>query len=103
MRGNKWLLREQVVEDILIIKDKKLDETSINNSKVIVENTWELISDVLEELDRSEFQTLEYLITNKVKIIVHLKKAGFTQNELFKLVEIIEDHDLQDLIVPRIN
>jgi len=103
MQGNKWLLREQVVEDIPIIKYKILDETSIKNSEVMVENTWELISDVIEELDRSEFQTLEYLITNKIKIIVHLKKAGFTQTELFKLAEIIEDHDLQDLIVPRIN
>ena len=53
MRGNKWLLREQVVEDIPIIKNKILDETSIKNSEVMVENTWELISDVIEELDRS--------------------------------------------------
>jgi len=103
MQGNKWLLLEQVVEDIPIIKYKILDETSTKNSIIIVENTWELISDILKELYESEFLTLDYLINNKVKIIVNLKKAGFNQNELFKLAEIIEEHDLQDLIVPRIN
>lgn len=92
-----------MVEDIPIIKYKILDEISIKDSKLIVDNTSELISEVLKELYESEFPTLDYLINNKVKIIVHLKRAGYTQNELFKLAEIIEDHDLQDLIVPRID
>jgi len=81
---------------------RNLDELSFKNTRIIVEKTSELISEVLKMLNENEYQTLSYLINNKIKIIVHLERVEFTQNQHFQLANIIEDHDLQDLIIPRI-
>lgn len=99
--GNKWLLREQLIEDLPIIKLRNLDEVSIKDTRIIVKKTSELISEVLKVLYENEYQTLSYLINKKIKIIIHLERAGFTQNQHFQLAKIIEDNDLQDLIIPR--
>ena len=101
--GNKWLLHEKIIEDLPIIKVITLDDVGLDDDKKIVEKTWELISEVLEVLYNNEYNTLSYLINNKVKIILHLERAGFKQTQHFQLAEVIEDHEFQDFIIPRIH
>jgi len=99
MTGNKWVIKEGLFDEP-ILKIKEF-EISIENKDIIVEKTWELIADVLGDLSEEESQILDYLIHNKIKVIVYLTRAGFNQNQLFQLARIIEDHDFQDFIIPR--
>lgn len=99
MTGNRWLLRERLVEDRRYERRERINEALAKDPEHLVDLVWKLISRALTDLE--EIARIRFY-SDVNKIIVYLPKADFTTQMLIKLARIIEGEDLQDLIVPRL-
>ena len=99
--GNIWMESDPNIEFEFSPVEREITDSEINDDEMKVEKTNLLISDMLEKCHQQEYDIISDLFAYKKIIIIHLKRAKFSQAQTILLAKEIEDYELNGFIVLR--